>query len=86
MGVTITTSCARNFLGIFWSLLEGVLLANGGQRRIFFWLNLTLLLRGLLRSTRHAKKRRTLPRLTLESLVFQLETRRLQKFRVELEE
>ena len=47
---------------------------HGGQRRIFFWLNLTLLLRGLLRSTRHAKKRHTVPRLTLESLtIFTLE-------------
>ena len=39
---------------------------HGGQRRIFFWLNLTPLLRRLLRSTRHAKKRHTVPRLTLE--------------------
>lgn len=43
-----------------------VVAMHGGQRRIFFWLNLTRLLRRLLRSTRHAKKRHTVPRLTLE--------------------
>ncbi len=32
-----------------------------GQRHIFFWLKLTLLLRRLLRSTRHAKKRHAVP-------------------------
>ena len=48
------------------AVLGVILLKHGGQGRIFFWLNLTLLLRRLLRSTRHAKKRRTLPRLTLE--------------------
>ena len=47
-----------------------VLLKHGGQRRIFFWLNLTLLLAWLLRSTRHAKKRRTVTRLTLELAVW----------------
>ncbi len=51
---------------LFGVLLSGVLLLQGGQRRIFFWLNLTLLLRRLLRSTRHAKKRHTAARLTLE--------------------
>ena len=59
---------------ILLGFLSWFLLLHGGQRRIFFWLNLTLLLRGLLRSTRHAKKRRTVPRLTVESLaIFALE-------------
>ena len=58
--------------GSSWLLLESVIVSNfqrksgvpkrGGQRRIFFWLNLTPLLRRLLRSTRHAKKRHTVPR------------------------